>query len=448
MSAYDAIVIGSGQAGNPLSQKLADRGWSVALIEQDHLGGTCINTGCTPTKTMVASAQVAHYVRNASRWGVNVGDVGVDLPAIVARKDRIVDQWRSGIVRKIEERKTLRLYRGHARFVGPHEVRVGDDTLRSERIFINTGGTPDVPSLEGLEQVEFLTNATIMQLKQLPEHLLVLGGGYVGLEFGQMFRRFGSRVTIVHRNDQILPHEDADVADALQAALEAEGVHFILGATTKRVEKRDSGVALQVEARGSAETLSGSHLLVATGRRPNTEDLGLPAAGVEMDERGFVRVNNRLETSVPGVWALGDVKGGPAFTHISFNDFQIVYANLMEGGALTTDHRPVPYSVFTDPQLGRVGLTEREARATGKRLKIGKIPMSWVARAIERDETAGLMKLVVDAATDQILAQQSCPRRGANSCRFSTLQCWLARPTPCSRGRCTSIRRLPKDFGL
>jgi pyruvate/2-oxoglutarate dehydrogenase complex dihydrolipoamide dehydrogenase (E3) component len=403
MSAYDAIVIGSGQAGNPLSQKLADRGWSVALIERDHLGGTCINTGCTPTKTMVASAQVAHYARNAGRWGVTVGEVGVDLPGIVARKDRIVDQWRSGIERKIEERKTLRLIRGQARFVGPHEVRVGDETLRSDRIFINTGARPDVPPVEGLAQVGFLNNATIMQLQQLPEHLLVLGGGYVGLEFGQMFRRFGSRVTIVHHGDQLLPHEDADVADALKAALEAEGVRFILGATTKRVEQRDSGVALQVESRGSTERVNGSHLLVATGRRPNTEDLGLPAAGVETDELGFVRVNNRLETSVPGVWALGDVKGGPAFTHISFNDFQIVYANLREGEALTTDHRPVPYAVFTDPQLGRVGLTEREARATGKRLKIGKIPMSWVARAIERDETAGLMKLVVDAATDQIL---------------------------------------------
>lgn len=403
MSAYDAIVIGSGQAGNPLSQKLADRGWSVALIEHDHLGGTCINTGCTPTKTMVASAQIAHYARNASRWGVNVGEVGVDLPGIVARKDRIVDQWRSGIERKVADRKTLRLYRGHARFVGPHEVRVADETLRSDRIFINTGARPNIPPVDGLEQIEFLNNASIMQLKQLPEHLLVLGGGYIGLEFGQMFRRFGSRVTIVHRGEQLLPHEDADVVEALQAAIQAEGVRFILSATTTRVQKRDSGVALQVESRGSAETLSGSHLLVATGREPNTDDLGLPAAGVQTDERGFIRVNNRLETSVPGVWALGDVKGGPAFTHISFNDYQIVYANLVEGGDVTTDHRPVPYAVFTDPQLGRVGLTEKEARAAGKRIKLGKIPMSWVARAIERDETAGLMKLVVDAATDQIL---------------------------------------------
>jgi pyruvate/2-oxoglutarate dehydrogenase complex dihydrolipoamide dehydrogenase (E3) component len=403
MLPYDAIVIGCGQAGSPLSQKLADHGWSVALIEQDHLGGTCINTGCTPTKTMVASAQVAHYARNASRWGVKVGEFGIDLPAIVARKDRTVDQWRSGIERKVQERKTLRLYRGHARFVGPHEVRVGEETLSSQRIFINTGARPNVPAVDGLKQVEFLTNASIMQLQQAPEHLLVLGGGYIGLEFGQMFRRFGSRVTIVHRDEQILPREDADVAEALQAALEAEGIRFVLAATTKRVEKKDGGVALQVESRGSAETLNGTHLLVATGRGPNTDELGLPEAGVETDERGFVRVNNRLETNVPGVWALGDVKGGPAFTHISYNDYQIVYANLIEGGAVTTDHRVVPYAVFTDPQLGRVGLTEKEARASGRRIKLGKIPMSWVARAIERDETAGLMKLVIDDATDQIL---------------------------------------------
>jgi dihydrolipoamide dehydrogenase len=403
MLRYDAIVIGSGQAGNPLSQNLADRGWSVALIERDQLGGTCINTGCTPTKTMVASAQVAHYARNASKWGVNVGEVSVDLSRVVARKDHNVHQWRSGIERKIQERETLRLFRGQARFMGPHEVRVGEETLSSDRIFINTGSTPDVPRVDGLDQVAFLDNASIMQLQQVPEHLLVLGGGYVGLEFGQMFRRFGSQVTIIHRADQILPREDADVAAALQAALEAEGVRFVLGAATKHVEKRDGQVALQVESRDSAETLSGSHLLVATGRRPNTEDLGLSDAGVETDERGFVRVNNRLETNVPGLWALGDVKGGPAFTHISFNDYQIVYANLIEEQALTTDHRPVPYAVFTDPQLGRVGLTEKEARAAGRRIKVGKIPMSWVARAIERDETAGLMKLVVDATTDQIL---------------------------------------------
>ena len=403
MPQYDAIVIGSGQAGNPLSQKLADRGWAVALIEREHLGGTCVNTGCTPTKTMIASAQVAHYARNAGKWGVCAGEVRVDLSRVVARKDQVVEQWRSGQERKVQERKALHLYRGHARFIGPHQVRVGEEVLESERIFIDTGTRPDIPLLEGLGGVDSLDNASIMRLTEVPDHLLVLGGGYVGLEFGQMFRRFGSRVTIVHRAQQLLPREDADVAGSLQHALEGEGLRVVLGATTTRAEEQDGRVALTVEAGGTTETVRGSHLLVATGRRPNTDDLGLEYAGVQTDRRGFIRVNSRLETSVPGVWALGDVKGGPAFTHISFNDYQIVYANLIEGKALTTDNRLVPYAVFTDPQLGRVGLTEKEARAAGRRLKVGTIPMAWVARAIERDETAGLMKLVVDADTDRIL---------------------------------------------
>jgi pyruvate/2-oxoglutarate dehydrogenase complex dihydrolipoamide dehydrogenase (E3) component len=403
MSKYDAIVIGSGQAGNPLSQQLADRGWSVALIEKEHLGGTCINTGCTPTKTMVASAQVAHYARHAGRWGVRTGEVGVDLAAVVARKEQIVAQWRAGLERKVRERPSLHLYRGQARFLDPHRVRVGEEVLESERIFINTGTRVDVPRLEGLDRIDYLTNASIMQLTELPEHLLVLGGGYIGLEFGQMFRRFGSRVTVVHRNDHLLPREDADVTAELQKALESEGIRFVLNAQTTRVDKQDGQVVLAWEAGGRSETARGSHLLVATGRRPNTEDLGLEQAGVQTDRQGFIRVNNRLETNVPGIWALGDVKGGPAFTHISYNDYQIVFANLVEGKSRITDGRLVPYSVFTDPQLGRVGMTEKEARAAGRRLKIGKIPMAWVARAIERDETAGIMKLVVDADTDRIL---------------------------------------------
>lgn len=403
MPHYDAIVIGSGQAGTPLSQKLADRGWTVALIEKENLGGTCVNTGCTPTKTMVASAQVAYYACNAGRWGVRAGDVSVNLPEVVARKDRVVSHSRSGLNRKVEERKSLHLYQGHGRFIGPHTVRVGGQVLESERIFIDTGTRPDVPPLEGLSGIDFLDNAGIMRLNEVPEHLLVLGGGYIGMEFGQMFRRFGSRVTVIQREQQILPPEDADVAEALQQTLEGEGLRFRLGATATRVVKEPGGVALTVAIGGTTETVRGSHLLVATGRRPNTDDLGLQEAGVQTDRRGFIRVNNQLETNVAGVWALGDVKGGPAFTHISYNDYQIVYANLIEGKALTTDNRPVPYAVFTDPQLGRVGLTEKEARASGRPLKIGKIPMAWVARAIERDETAGLMKLVVDAETDRIL---------------------------------------------
>jgi pyruvate/2-oxoglutarate dehydrogenase complex dihydrolipoamide dehydrogenase (E3) component len=403
MSRYDAIVLGSGQAGNPLSQKLAGHGWSVALVEKDHLGGTCVNTGCTPTKTMIASAQVAHYARQAARWGVRTGEVSVELPRIVSRKDEVVTHWRSGLEQKVQQRTSLHLYRGRGRFLDKHRVRVGDQVLESERIFIDTGARPSIPRIEGLDQAGYLTNESIMQVTDLPEHLLVLGGGYVGLEFGQMFRRFGSRVTVVDFAEQVLPHEDADVARELQQALEAEGIRFVLKARTTRAERDDGQVVLRLEDGEGAESVRGSHLLVATGRRPNTDDLGLEAAGVQTTTQGFIPVNGRLETNVPGIWALGDVNGGPAFTHIAYNDYQIVYANLIEGKDLTTANRLVPYAVFTDPQLGRVGLTEKEARATGRQLKIGKIPMAWVARAVERAETAGLMKLVVDAETDRIL---------------------------------------------
>jgi pyruvate/2-oxoglutarate dehydrogenase complex dihydrolipoamide dehydrogenase (E3) component len=400
---YDAIVIGSGQGGNPLAQRLADLGWTVALVEKAHLGGTCINTGCTPTKTMVASAQVAHYIRNAARWGVKAGGVGVDLPAIVSRKNKVVESFRSGQQSRVDARKTLHLHRGHARFTSAHAIRVGQELLEGERIFIDTGARPDIPDLPGLDSVDYLTNASVMELREVPEHLLVIGGGYIGLEFGQMFRRFGSRVTVIHHSGQILPREDADVVAELQKALEAEGVDFLLNARTTRVEKKDGRINLAIDGVNSRGTLTGSHLLMATGRRPNTDELDLAKAGIETDKGGFIKVNGRLETSVPGVWALGDVKGGPAFTHISYNDFQIIYGNLVEGRDLTVDNRIVPYSVFTDPQLGGVGITEKEARKKGYKLKIGKMPMSSVARAIERDETAGLMKIVVDATNDRIL---------------------------------------------
>jgi pyruvate/2-oxoglutarate dehydrogenase complex dihydrolipoamide dehydrogenase (E3) component len=400
---YEAIIIGSGQAGNPLWDSLTDRGWTVALIERDHLGGTCINYGCTPTKTMVASAQVAHYARNGARWGVNTGAVSVDLPRIVARKDAVVREFRDGKDRAAAGRKNLRLYRGHARFVAPNKVAVGADVLESDRIFINTGTRPSIPRIEGLDRVEYLTNASLLELTTLPEHLLVLGNGYIRLEFGQMFRRFGSQVTIVHKDGQILNREDADVAAGLQQALEAEGIRFALNARTARVAKKNGQVLLSLDGLTGAETLAGSHLFIAAGRRPNTHDLDLERSGVETDQRGYIKVNERLETNVPGIWALGDVKGGPAFTHISYDDYQVVYANLLEGKRVGIEGRIVPYAVFTDPQLGRVGMTEKEAQATKRPLKVGKIPMSGVARAIERDETAGLMKLVVDGATDRIL---------------------------------------------
>jgi pyruvate/2-oxoglutarate dehydrogenase complex dihydrolipoamide dehydrogenase (E3) component len=400
---YDAIVIGSGQGGNPLAYALAERGWSVALVEKAHLGGTCINTGCTPTKTMVASAQVAHYARNASRWGVKADNVRVDLSAVIARKTAVVERFRVGHEKRVANHKTLRLYRQHARFVGERTVQVGDDRIESDKIFVDTGTRPEPPRLAGLETVDYLTNESVLDLQEIPEHLLILGGGYIGLEFGQMFRRFGSRVTVIHKNDQLLAREDADVATAVQKALEAENIEFHLKSTPTKVEKRDGRIAVTMDSGGQQKTIAATHLLVATGRRPNTDDLGLEKTGVTVDPQGYIRVNGRMETGVPGIWALGDVKGGPAFTHISYNDYQILWANIIEGKNLTTENRYLPYALFIDPQLGRVGMTEHQARASGRKLKLGSYPMAYVSRAIERDETSGLMKIVVDAATDRIL---------------------------------------------
>ena len=400
---FDAIVIGSGQAGNPLVYRLADLGWHVAIIEKNQLGGTCINVGCTPTKVMVHRAQVAHYARNAARWGVNASNVSVDLAKIVAQKEEVVLSFRGNQQKQVDKRPNLKLYRGQARFVAPHQLKVGDEFLESEKIFIDTGGRSSIPPIPGLDASGFLTNETVMQLTTVPEHLLVLGGGYIGLEFAQMFRRFGSRVTVIHNAGQILAREDPEITAELQKALTSEDIRFVLNARSTRVENKNNRVELSLESPDGSSVVTGSHLLVATGRVPNTGDLGLDRAGITTDKSGFIHVNGRLETSVPGVWALGDCKGGPAFTHISYNDFQIIYGNLVEGKNLSIENRYVPYCVFTDPQLGGVGITEREARAKGYKLKIGKIPMTYVAWALERGETAGMMKIVIDAANDRIL---------------------------------------------
>ncbi len=400
---FDAVIIGSGQAGNPLAAALADHGWKVALIEKSHLGGTCVNTGCTPTKTMVHRALVAHYARNAARWGVRASNVSADLAKIVEQKNKVVESSRTSQQKGIDRRPNLHLYRGVAQFTGSHSLTVSNESIESERIFINTGARPHIPDIPGLNTVPYLTNETIMDLTTPPEHLIILGGGYIGLEFSQMFARFGSRVTLIQDSGQIVPREDPEVASALQSALEAEGIHFFLNARTTRIEEDGAAIAVSVENGKESSRPSGSHLLIATGRRPNTEDLCLDKAGVETHDGGTIKVNGRLETNVPGIWALGDVKGGPAFTHISYNDYQIVFGNLIEGKSLSIDKRIVPYCVFTDPELGRVGMTEKEARAKGYKLKIGSAPMSHVSRAFERDETAGLMKMVIDARNDRIL---------------------------------------------
>jgi len=404
MKHYDAIVIGSGQGGVPLATNLADLGWHIALIEKGELGGSCINYGCTPTKTMISSARIAHYANVAPGFGIHPCKVRVNMAKIVARKNEIVESFRGGIQDQVDSNPNLTLYRGHGRFTSPHEIDVNGEKLTSEKIFINTGTRPRILPIQGLDRVEFLTNRNIMERQEVPGHLLVLGGNYLGLEFGQMFRRFGSEVTVVELGDQILPSEDPDVSQSLKEALEDEGMSFHLGSKATKVAKTPDGVEIVIQKKdGTTQTLKGSHLLVSIGQVPNSDDLGLDKAGIETDQNGFIRHDNKLETNVPGIWVIGDVKGGPAFTHVSYHDYQVIYDNLVNGKNRTIENRLVPYALFTDPELGRVGLTEREARAKGFRLKIGSLPVSQVARAIERSETNGLMKIVINADNDRIL---------------------------------------------
>lgn len=405
---YDCIVIGAGQAGTPLSISLARSGLLTALIEREHVGGTCVNEGCTPTKTMVASARVAYLARRAADYGVHVGPVEVDLKRVRERKRDIVRKFREGSQGRIGRTPDLTLIFGEAQFTAPRSLRVtlrdgGERSLTADRIFINTGTRPSRPSIEGLEAVSPLDSVSIMELDAVPEHLLILGGGYIGLEFGQMFRRFGSRVTILQSNAQLLVREDTDVADEVAAILRQDGIEVVLGASTRRIVRSGHRILVEYEAAGGQQTAEASHLLLATGRIPNTDQLSLAAAGVETDGRGFIKVNGQLETNVQGVYALGDIKGGPAFTHISYDDFRVIRANLLEGRDAVTDGRPVPYTVFIDPQLGRIGLSENEARAQGRDFRVAKLPMASVARALETDETRGFMKAVVEAGTGQIL---------------------------------------------
>ncbi len=406
---YDGIVIGSGQAGGPLATTLARAGWKVALIEREHIGGTCVNEGCTPTKTMVASARVAHLARRAADYGVRTGPISVDMSVVRQRKRAVVDDFRSGSEQGTKETPNLDLLMGEARFTGPKTLVVtlndgGEREITAEKVFINSGLRPAIPQIPGLDTVPLLTSTTIMELDMVPAHLLVLGGGFVGLEFAQMFRRFGSAVTVIQRGTQLAPKEDADIAAEIAKIFREDGITVLLETETIRAARdNDGGIALTVKDADGERMLTGSHLLVAAGRTPNTDVLNPAAAGITMDRRGYIPVNERLETNVPHTYALGDVNGGPAFTHISYDDFRILRANLLHGGTATITHRLVPNTVFIDPQLGRVGLNEREARARGKRVRVAKLPMTSVARAIEMDETRGFMKAIVDAESDQIL---------------------------------------------
>jgi pyruvate/2-oxoglutarate dehydrogenase complex dihydrolipoamide dehydrogenase (E3) component len=405
---YDVIVIGSGQGGTPLCSALAGAGMRTALIERKHVGGTCINEGCTPTKTMVASGRVAYLARRAGDYGVHTGPVSIDMAKVRQRKRDIVDSFRNGSQTRIEKTANLELIFGEASFSGPKKVLVrsrdgGQRTISAKHIFINAGTRAARPRLDGLETVPFLDNVSIMELDALPDHLLILGGGYIGLEFGQLFRRLGSRVTIVQSAGQLLVREDEDVAEEITKILREDGVEVVLRANATRAEESGKSIRLKVESNNGSTALVGSHLLVATGRVPNSDTLNLSAAGIQSNGRGFIQVNERLETTADGVYALGDIKGGPAFTHISYDDFRILRANVIEKKTASTRDRQVPYTVFIDPQLGRVGMTEREARAQGRNIRIAKLPMTHVARALEVDETRGFMKAIVDAGSEQIL---------------------------------------------
>lgn len=408
MTQFDAVIIGAGQSGGPLATTLAKAGQKVAIIERKYVGGSCINIGCTPTKTMMASARVAHVARQAARHGVYTGDVKINLAEIRERKRKIVEQFRSKAEKSLTEIEGLELIRGEASFTGQKTLAITFENgetrnISAEKIFIDVGQRPLNPPIDGLNSVPVLHEDSIMELDEVPAHLLIVGGSYIGLEFAQMFCRFGSSVTVIERGDQLLDHEDEDIASAVLDVLRSEGINVLLKAEAKHVEKRNGSIRLTFKTEKGEKTLTGTHLLIGAGRVPNTDTLNLESAGIETDDKGYIKVNERLETNIPGVYAMGDVTGNPAFTHISFDDFRILRTNLLENGQRTTKDRPVPYVVFIDPPLGRVGMTEKDALEKGWNIKVAKIPMNRVARAIESGETQGLMKAVVNADTDEIL---------------------------------------------
>jgi pyruvate/2-oxoglutarate dehydrogenase complex dihydrolipoamide dehydrogenase (E3) component len=401
---FDAIIIGAGQAGPSLAGRLAGAGMTVALIERKLIGGTCVNTGCTPTKALVASAYAVHLARRAADYGVTIGGaINVDMKKVKARKDAVIGASRTGLEQWLNGMAHCTVYRGHARFASPREVAVGSERLSAERIFINVGGRALVPAMPGLDQFDYLTNTSILDLDVLPRHLVIIGGSYIGLEFAQIYRRFGSEVTIVEKAPRLVPREDEDVSAAIKEILEAEGIGVRLGAECINFASRSAEVAVGVDCLSGDREVVGSDVLVAVGRRPNTDDLGLENAGVAVDERGNIVVDDQLRTNVSGIWALGDCNGRGAFTHTSFNDYEIVAANLLDNAPRRVSDRIPTYGLFVDPPLGRAGMTETEARKSGRRILIGARPMTRVARAVEKGETQGFMKIIVDADTREIL---------------------------------------------
>ena len=404
-TSYDAIIIGTGQAGPTLAKHLAAAGMKVAIVERARFGGTCVNTGCIPTKTMVASAYAAHMARRGADFGVRIdGRVVVDMKQVKARKDQISGASRTGLENWLKGMDNCTVYQGHARFESPREVSVGqlnasDARLSADRIFLNVGGRAAVPAIPGLDQIEYLTNTSMMEVDFLPEHLVIIGGSYIGLEFGQMFRRFGSEVTILEAGPRLIQHEDEDVSAAVKEILERESIHVHLNAQHLRVENRGGEIFVSADD----AQVHGSHLLVATGRRPNTDDLAIEKAGINLDARGYVVVDDQLRTNIPGIWALGDCNGKGAFTHTSYNDFEIVAANLLDGDSRRVSDRILTYALFIDPPLGRAGLTEAAVTQSGRKVLVAKRPMTKVARAVEKGETQGFMKIAVDTETKQIL---------------------------------------------
>ncbi len=406
---FDAIIVGTGQGGKPLAAALAEAGRRTAIIENDRVGGTCVVRGCTPTKTMVASARVAYMARRAAEYGVATGGVRVDLETVRTRKRTIVDDWSEGSRTGLERHELVDLVMGTGRFSGPGEITVdlnggGKRTLAADQIFLNVGARSAIPPLPGLDTVHFLDSTSIMELGRVPDHLVILGGGFIGLEFGQMFRRFGAEVTIVQRSPRLADREDEDISEVIRELFEADGIRVLTSTSATSVEARDGGgVHLRAERDGEDLTIDGEELLVSVGRVSNADTLDLETIGLATDDRGWIPVNDRCETAVEGVWAFGDVSGAPPFTHIAYDDFRIIRNNLLGAGGASRAGRIVPYTVFIDPQLGRVGLTEQEARKQGYDVRVATLPMTSVARAIETNETRGLMKAVVDAETDRIL---------------------------------------------
>ena len=401
---YDAIIIGTGQSGPSLAARFTQEGMKTAIIERMLFGGTCVNVGCVPTKTLVASARAAYMARRGADFGVVIdGPITVDMKRVKARKDQVVRQSNEGVTNWLKNMANLTVYEGHGRLEGANTVRVNGEELKAERIILNVGARARVPDMPGLDGVDYLTNSSMMEIDFLPEHLLIIGGSYIGLEFAQMYRRFGSRVTVVEMGDRLIARDDEDVSAAVKEILENEGIDVRLEAECVGLEKRGEHVALTASCEPGPEVIIGSHVLLAVGRRPNTDDLGLDAAGVETDRRGFIVVDDQLQTSVPGIWAIGDANGRGAFTHTSYNDYEILAANLFDHDPRRLTDRIVAYGLYIDPPLGRAGMTEREVRASGRKALIGKMMMARVGRARERGETQGFMKVLIDAETDKIL---------------------------------------------